>query len=131
MGATEIGRGEILGDGFIVRPKREYASGDQRCGFRAESELAFGGMIEQRLDGKRVDGSETGLMIAIPEEEREHALKPGERRGPPMNQRGEKGIEEKQMHLEAVGAHKKDEPKSKPAKAKAKTKAPAKTKAAK
>lgn len=39
-----------------------------------------------------------------------------------MNQRGETGIEEKQMHLEAVG-HKKDDAKGKPAKAKAKSKA--------
>lgn len=42
-----------------------------------------------------------------------------------MNQRGETGIEEKQMHLEAVG-HKKGDAKAGPAKAKAKTKAKSK-----
>ena len=39
--------------------------------------------------GKRVDRRETGLLIAVPKEEGEHTLKPGERRGPPMNQCGE------------------------------------------
>lgn len=48
-----------------------------------------------------------------------------------MNQRGETGIEEKQMHLEAVGVHKKDDSKAKPPKAKAKNKTAAKSKATK
>ena len=39
-----------------------------------------------------------------------------------MNERGETGIEQKQMHLEAVGSHKKDEAKGRPGKTKARAK---------